>query len=216
MTFLSFFSITITFILFFTWSFLLNIFSHFLIKNKWKPSFFPLFEIIMSLCFILLWFQKIYFISYFIFFSALAITIQTDAVYMLISRYFSLYLIPLAILACYYDYLPIPWSESIAAATISYVLFYSINKIFYIIKRQHGLGQGDFELIAFIGSCTGFLGSWFSVLYGSMLGTISSLLYMMYTKQKVSFIPFGFFLCIGAIIFVLLQTTLLASLAIFF
>lgn len=193
---------------FFLWSILLNQSAHYLINSKNKFFLFPYFEIAMSLCFSFLWHNP-YFYSYFLFFSALGITIQTDLCCMLISRFASLYLLPIPITLSFFNLLPIHVIESSIATLCGYGLFYSINKIFYIFKKENGLGQGDFDLMALIGAYTGMVGIWFTVLCGSILGAITACMYMIYTKKRIFHIPFGPFLSLGAIIFVLLQRHIL-------
>lgn len=156
-----------------------------------------------------LWYKSSYFSSHFILFSALGITIQTDFSYMLISRFVSLYAVPSGILLSYMHYLPIHWIESIVASVIGYSFFYIINKIFYVIKKQDGMGQGDFDLMALIGAYTGLLGIWFTVLIGSLLGTTVSILYIIFKKSRITHVPFGPYLSIGAITFVLCRSSII-------
>lgn len=86
--------------------------------------------------------------------------------------------------------------------------------MFYLIKGKHGIGQGDLDLLAFIGSFTGLLGLWATVLIGSISGSIIGLVYLVVTGKSGSSarIPFGPFLSFGAIIFVLFQDFFMAML----
>ncbi len=147
--------------------------------------------------------------AYFLFLSALWITIHTDMAQMLISRFVSFYLIPVGILFSAFNFLPITACESFLAAFLSYGLFWIANKIFYFFKKHDGLGQGDLELIAMIGSFTGLLGSWFTILCASTLGTICGCLYLIYARKKVKILPFGPFLAAGAFAFVLFQDSII-------
>lgn len=190
--------------LFLAWSFLLKETAHYLINSKNSSTFSPYFEVIMSLCLTLLWYNP-YFCSYFLFFSALGITIQTDLCCMLISRFASLYLLPIPIALSFLDLLPIHVIDSVIASLFGYGLFYGINKIFHFFTKQDGLGQGDLDLMAFIGAYTGMLGVWFTILCGSILGSLTACAYMLYLQKRIFHIPFGPFLSIGSIIFVLFQ-----------
>lgn len=190
--------------LFFTWSILLNQLAHYLIaKNK---EFFtrPYFETVMTFCLLMLW-NNTYFYSYFILFSALGITIQTDLQSMLISRFASIYLVPIPLLLSFFNYLPLHPIDSIISSCLGYGFFYMVNKIFFFFKKENGLGEGDFDLMAFIGSYTGIMGVWFTILAGSILGFAATCSYMVYHQKRISHIPFGPFLSLGAIIFVLFQ-----------
>lgn len=196
-------------ILFFLWVTILNIASSYIICSNKKLFLFPLFEIIITLFLMKIWYNVSYFFTYFIFFSALAITIQTDLRCMLISRFFSLYLAPTGIIISFFDYLPINWQENLIAAIAGYGFLYGINKLFYFIKKQDGLGQGDLDLMAFIGAYTGLLGCWFSILFGSVIGTISAIIFMFFYKKRINVFPFGPFLCLGAMLFVLFQQNII-------
>jgi len=73
------------------------------------------------------------------------------------------------------------------------------------------MGQGDLELLAFIGAFTGIMGSWMSLFIGSLLGSIIGIILVIANKLKVSTkIPFGPFLAFGAIIYVLYQNQILS------
>ncbi len=168
---------------------------------------YPFVEIITTALLFLLW-QTVpaqYFPLYFIFFSALILTIRTDFDAMLISRFVTIYLMPAGLLAATFDYLPLTPISSIVGAIFGYAILWSAKKISFAMTHQDGIGQGDLELLAFIGGFTGPLGCWVALLVGSMSGTIVSLIYMAITKQKIQKVPFGAYLSFGAITFVLFQ-----------
>lgn len=83
--------------------------------------------------------------------------------------------------------------------------------LFSWVTGKEGMGSGDPELIAFIGSFTGITGCWFSLLFGSIVGSMLGIGIMLVTKsnQLSTKIPFGPFLAFGALIFVLFQETIL-------
>lgn len=147
--------------------------------------------------------------AYFIFFSALLITIRTDTEHMLISRYTTLFLIPVGILFSFYTMLPITPLESITGAFSGYLFLYGIRALFFIITKKVGMGQGDLELIAFIGSFLGITGWWISLIIGSFLGSLFGLLALCcYKKKRSTKIPFGPFLAVGALLYVLFEESL--------
>ena len=152
-----------------------------------------------------------YFYAYFIFFSALIVTIRSDLHSMLISRYASLFLVPLGIALSAYGLLPITMVESILGAIGGFISLYMVSKLFYYFTQQEGMGQGDIDLLAFIGSFTGMYGCWISLLIGSLVGSVIGLCYMALTNQnRYIKIPFGPFLAIGAICFVLYKPYLMS------
>ncbi len=147
-----------------------------------------------------------YFFAYFIFFSALIITIRSDLETMLISRYATLFLVPIGFLFSFLNMLPITPQESIVGTLGGYLLLFAIAKIFYSFTGKHGLGQGDVDLIAFVGSFTGFFGAWATILVGSIVGSIIGLSYMLIMRHTYSIkIPFGPFLAGAAISYIFVQ-----------
>lgn len=154
--------------------------------------------------------QPCYWFAYFIFFSALLVTIRTDLEHMLISRYASVYLIPFGIFFSATRLVPISIMNSILGAVTAYLFLLLVNSLFYTCTKKVGMGQGDGELLACIGSFLSFTGWWISLIIGSFLGSIVGLAYLLITQQKSSTrLPFGPFLAFGAIIYLLFEKQLL-------
>jgi len=173
---------------------------------------YPFIELltVLILSLLVLYSEPDYLFSYFLFFSALIVTIASDLRTMLISRYVSLFLVPLGFLLSAFNMLPITLPESIAGALMGFGLLYLIGKIFFGITHKEGMGQGDIDLLAFIGSFVGPYGCWMTLLLGSLAGSIIGILYSLIAKPGKYFkIPFGPFLALGAILFVLCKPWLL-------
>lgn len=154
--------------------------------------------------------QPHYAIAYFMFFSALIITIRTDLEHMLISRVATIFLIPFGLLFSYLDMLPLTVTQSILGFISAYLFLYAIRALYYIFTKKIGLGLGDLELLAFIGSFIGITGWWISLLIGSLLGSVFGIVYIyLYKKNKYIKIPFGPFLALGAILYVLFEENLI-------
>ena len=168
---------------------------------------YPFIEIITTVTLLLLYHfvPFFYFPAYFIFFSALIVTIRTDLDQMLISRFVTLYLIPVGYYAAWYNRLPIPLSLAIIGSLFGYFLLWCAQQMCLKISGQDGIGQGDLELLAMIGAFTGPLGAWVALTIGSCVGTLFSFIIMSIRKQRIIKIAFGPYLSIGAIIFVLYQ-----------
>lgn len=175
---------------------------------------YPCIEIltVLVLSLLYLFIPLHYFFAYFIFFSALIVTIRSDIETMLISRFVTIFLAPLGLLFSAYALLPLSFKESIFGALFGYLFLFSVNYIFKYLRNQDGIGAGDFDLILFIGSFTGILGCWMSIMLGSTIGSIYGLSYiaLVDTSQHNknighTKIPFGPFLACGAIIFILAQ-----------
>ena len=170
---------------------------------------YPFIELITALCLSALYLlvPLVYFPAYFFFFSALLVSIRTDLETMLVSRFVTLFLVPSGILFAYLGFIPLSTTGSIAGATFGYLLLRGVALIFYHMTKKEGLGLGDVELLAFIGSYTGILGCWLALLIGSITGSVAGITHMISTGSNK--IPFGPFLALGAITYVLLQPTLL-------
>jgi len=148
--------------------------------------------------------------AYFIFFSALIITIRTDTETMLISRFTTLFLIPLGIVFSLFELIPITPLNSLIGTAVGYLAPFLFSKIFQLLTGKEGIGSGDFELLAFISSFTGLIGCWMSLVVGSILGSLFGLIQLLSGKAgRFTKIPFGPFLAIAAIIFVLFQEMIL-------
>jgi len=81
---------------------------------------------------------------------------------------------------------------------------YAVAFLYYLLKKQEGMGGGDIKLLAMIGAAIGIKGVFFTIFAGSLLGTFFGLLIMIYTKiadSKLK-IPFGPFLSMGAILYI--------------
>lgn len=166
---------------------------------------YPLIESLTAILFVLL-FIKVparFWIGYGTFLSALIITTRTDIETMLIPRLATLYIIPFAFSFSILGFTPINLYQSVLGSIFGYFILWFINKIFYALKKQQGIGEGDFDLMAMIGSFTGIAGVWISLLLASILASIVGLTLISMKKiSKDSRIPFGPFIALGAIIYI--------------
>ena len=138
------------------------------------------------------------------FISLLGITLFTDTRVMLISRLATLYTIPVAFVLCTYNVLPISITESLLGTLFGYGILKIVSIVALKITAQEGLGEGDIDLLAMIGAYTGLLGCWASLLIGSLLGAMVGIITLaMGADRSTLKLPFGTFLGIGAILFVL-------------
>jgi leader peptidase (prepilin peptidase) / N-methyltransferase len=178
---------------------------------------YPFIELISALLFSLLWYRidSHYFVAYALFFSALIITIRTDLEHMLISRFATTFLIPLGITAAFTGFIPLTPVQSMLGTFCGYFFLFSIATLFKWFTNKEGMGAGDFDLMALIGSFTGLLGVWIAILIGSTLGSLVGLFFLVVLKKDRSFkIPFGLFLAGGAISYVLYAKIILSWLSI--
>lgn len=176
---------------------------------------YPCIEIITTIALILLYsnISLHYFFGYFIFFSALIVTIRSDIETMLISRYATVFLAPCGFLMSVYGFIPLSPRESICGAFFGYFFLFSVNAIFKYWRDIDGIGEGDFDLLFFIGSFTGIIGCWISIMIGSLLGSLYGIINLLIAPHHQNYrntanitkIPFGPFLACGALIFIFIQ-----------
>lgn len=172
-------------------------------------------ELFTGLALCALWFgpASTYFPAYFLFFSALLVTIRTDLETLLIARLCTIHLIPIALLLSAVGLLPLSFFESMFGAAFGYLLLYGMMHFFTRLTGKQGMGLGDLDLLACIGAFTGPSGAWISLLIGSTGGSITGCVMMLIMKRsKETPIPFGPFLALGAMVYVLWQQQLLAML----
>ncbi len=197
---------------------LIPVISWFILRGKCRSCkkeispIYPFIEILSLITFELLIFfvEPQFWPSYFIFFTALLITIRSDLDSMLISRFVTLYLLPVSFIFAYLGYLEISLLESVLASLTGYLVFWIIKKLFYYYRNIEGMGDGDLELAALIGSFLGLYGLFMSIFIGSLTGSVLGLTLIAtgYAKRETA-LPFGIFLSLGAIIFALFKNYLL-------
>lgn len=191
--------------------------SYFMLKGKCASCstpisiLYPLIELVTGIAFAALAFKFLpqqipLFVTYAFFISALIATTRSDLEAMLIPQLFTLYLIPVGIGCSYFGWTNITPHESALSALFAYGFLWGISKLFKLVKGQEGLGIGDAELLAMIGSFLGICGMWNALMIGSCIGCVIIITYLWYTqKGRETRIPFGPFLALGAIMSLLVS-----------
>ncbi len=142
------------------------------------------------------------FFAYFIFFSALILATRTDLEATVIPQIFSIWLVPVGFIFSYFGYLDVNLLQSFLGAAFGYLILFVVAKVFKYFTNKDGLGEGDMELLALIGSFTGYMGAWFALAIASFTGSLLGIAYILMAKKTREFkIPFGPFLSFGAIIY---------------
>jgi len=194
------------------WFDLIPVISFFLLKRKCrychKPIswLYPFIEIItaISLSLIILFVKPHYWFASILFVSALIVNTRTDLQAMLIPRITSAYLAPIGWLCALLHLLPITLSQSIVGSIVGYMTLFLVAKLFFYATKKHGLGEGDFDLMALIGAFTGLQGIWASIFIGSIVGSIIGTFLIIIGKySRNTKMPFGPFLALGALIHLL-------------
>ena len=136
-----------------------------------------------------------------IFCSVLIVCSVIDLRLMIIPDVISLPMIALTPLVVYV-HPDLDWISASLGVLIGGGSLYAIAWLYWIIRREVGMGMGDVKLLAGIGGWLGYQAILPTVLYGSIAGAFTGLFMMVVTRKLTlrSAIPFGPFLALGAII----------------
>lgn len=187
---------------------LIPLFSWFFLKGRCRSCtapiswLYPFIELstLGAFCAAWQWVPHPYLLPYLLFFSALIVTLRTDAEFFLISRYVTLYLLPFFWLCAYLEYIPLTLAQSLIGSATAYSFLAIIGYLFLRISGRQGIGEGDYDLLCFIGTVLGCSGWWFSLLLGSLVGSMCGILYSAVkgTDWRSCKLPFGAFLSLAA------------------
>ena len=104
---------------------------------------------------------------------------------------------------------------SIKASLIGVLLgggsLYAVASMYHLVTKREGMGGGDIKLLAMIGAFIGWKGVLFTILCSSLIGSLVGVTLMFISSKADSkyAVPFGPFLSLGAIIYVLVGETLI-------
>jgi leader peptidase (prepilin peptidase)/N-methyltransferase len=88
--------------------------------------------------------------------------------------------------------------NAVFSAAGAYLILWALMKIFFILTRKIGMGNGDFKLFAAFGAWFGWTMLPFILFFASLIGAIIGITYLKITKKsKDTPIPFGPFLCLS-------------------
>lgn len=150
------------------------------------------------------------FFAYYFFFSLLIIALRTDLEAFVIPEIIIIFGIPVGLLCAWAGLIPIFFLDAVLGLLLGVLFFGLVSYGYFLLRKTVGLGMGDIELIALIGSFTGIFGTWTTILISSLVGTITTLLYCLVTGKRYNIrVPFGPFLALGAFIFVIFRTQIL-------
>lgn len=141
-----------------------------------------------------------FFFPYALFICFLMISVQTDLETMLIPLQATLCALPIPFACAWLGYIPLTLGQSICGAAVGYGILWCINAAFQMYTGYPGLGEGDYDLLCFIGAWLGPLGVLGTLCYGSWVGSILGIgINLFYTHKRI--FPFGPFLALGACVF---------------
>ncbi len=132
-----------------------------------------------------------------------------DIRHMIIPDVIDLPMIALTPLVVYF-HPELDWKSSLVGLLVGGGSLYLIAWIYWLIRREIGLGMGDVKLLAAIGGWLGYQAIFPVIVYGSILGSLYGIGAIIVSRSVnwKSAIPFGPFLAIGAIIHLLFGGTI--------
>lgn len=87
--------------------------------------------------------------------------------------------------------------ESFIGLILGYLIFFSLEHFYKVIKNKDAIGLGDAKLLAVGGAWCGWIGLPYIILIASSTGLIAVLLFKKYLLKSNGHIPFGPFLALG-------------------
>lgn len=103
------------------------------------------------------------------------------------------------------------WVDSLLGIVVGGGLFYAIAVGYQYVRHQDGLGGGDIKLLGMIGAFLGIPGVLLTVVVASVVGAVVGLIVMRRQETGLAaMVPFGPFLSLGALVYLLWGQGLIA------
>jgi leader peptidase (prepilin peptidase)/N-methyltransferase len=104
---------------------------------------------------------------------------------------------PLMLIGLLNGYITNKAIDSFIGLTLGYLIFFSLETFYKVIKNKDAIGRGDAKLLAVGGAWCGWVGLPYIILIASSSGLISVLFFKKYLLKLNGHIPFGPFLALG-------------------
>ncbi|MBN2372752.1 prepilin peptidase [bacterium] len=165
---------------------------------------YPLVESITSMLFLIVgWrFGPSWALIPYLFFTASLVAIAfIDIEHLIIPDRISLPGIVLGFLISFLPFMHVGRIDSLIGIFLCGGAFYLVDKISLLVWKREGMGGGDMKLIAMVGAFLGWRGGVVTIFLASLLGSIWGILMIILKKKgRMDTIPFGPFICLGALI----------------
>ncbi|MGA1867039.1 MAG: prepilin peptidase [bacterium] len=168
---------------------------------------YPFVEILTAALFILMGYKfglSFPLVPYCLFVASLIVVSFIDYDYKIIPNVITLPGMIVGLLLSIVPQMPVTFISSLIGLTSSWVLFKIIAIASLKILKKEGMGGGDVKLIAMIGAFVGWEKALLTIFCASLLGSVWGtgliLVFLALKKKRSEIIPFGPFLCIGALI----------------
>lgn len=99
---------------------------------------------------------------------------------------------------------PLTWGQGLAGALAGAGILYLVAAGYRLLARREGMGMGDVKLMVLIGAVIGWQGAVFTLFAAALYGTSAGMLAMLRSGRGLkTAIPFGPFLSLGAVTYLL-------------
>lgn len=105
--------------------------------------------------------------------------------------------------------LDVGWLDSLIGAVLGAGLFLALQRIYRRVRGDEGMGTGDVKLMLMLGALTGWQALAFIIFTGSLSALMASLAYLRGGGGMRTAVPFGPFLALGALLYVLVGDTVM-------
>lgn len=103
------------------------------------------------------------------------------------------------------------WQDSLIGLFAGGGLLYAIALLYYVLRKQDGMGGGDIKLLAMIGAFLGWQSLPFIIFTSSVAGSIIGITALTIQKKDTATrIPFGPFLSVSALLYMFFTLDILA------
>jgi leader peptidase (prepilin peptidase)/N-methyltransferase len=142
------------------------------------------------------------FFIYYAFACALIVVTYIDLDFQIIPDRISLGGIVVGLVCVYW--LPVSYKDSLIGMALGGGILLIIIYGYYFLTGKQGMGGGDVKLLAMIGVFTGWQGVMFTLFASSLIGSVIGIAWVYLNRRDMkAAIPFGPFLSIGALIYLL-------------
>jgi len=167
---------------------------------------YPLVEFLMGLFSLILLLRygiSTLYVIYFAFFASLTLVSFIDLSHRIIPDVISLPGIVIGlIISLLHPQMSI--KDSLIGVLLGGGSLYAVASIYHLVTKREGMGGGDVKLLAMIGAFIGWKGVLFTILCSSFIGSVVGVALMLVSSADSKYaVPFGPFLSLGAIIYVL-------------
>lgn len=94
----------------------------------------------------------------------------------------------------------VPINDAVIGAAAGYLFFWLIGKLFYLLRKTEGMGQGDYKLLAALGAWFGWKMLPLIVLVSSLFGAVIGVVLIVLAKRGRNYaLPFGPYLAFAGL-----------------